>query len=105
MIVEVCLGSAPVGLEEPVSTFPRNEHRLDASSDRAGLLGQRGPADADVSRLRDVVAGKPELTTPCCVTSIEREDDHATSHAPHLTQSRDRVSPVVNGAKSHSGVE
>src|SRR5437763_3504984 len=74
MIVQVRLGPAPVGLEEAVSAVPRNEHRLDAGSDRAGLLGQRRPADAEVSDLRQVVASKPEPTTPSGVRGVEGED-------------------------------
>src|SRR5205085_7340803 len=105
MIVQVCLGPAPVGLEEAVSAVPRNEHRLDAGSDRVGLLGQRRAADAEVSDLRQVVASKPEPTTPSGVTGVEREDHHAASHAPHLAQARDRVMPVMNGANGHRSVE
>src|SRR6266705_5687063 len=105
MIVQVGLGPAPIGLEEAVRAVPWNEHRLHAGSDRAGLLGQRRPADAEVSDLRQVVASKPEPTTPSGVTGVEREDHHAASHAPHLAQARDRVLPVMNGAKGHRGVE
>src|ERR1022692_238885 len=87
MIVEVCLGSAPVGLEEAVSAVPRNEHRFHPGSDRAGHLGQRRPADAKVSDLGQVVASQPE---PIRVTGVEREHHlerehhHAASDAPHL---------------------
>ena len=42
MFVQVCLGPAPVGLEEAVSAVPRNGHRLDPGSDRAGQLGSEG---------------------------------------------------------------
>ena len=77
MIVQVCLGPAPVGLEEAVCAVPRNGHRLDAGSDRAGLLGQRRQADADVNCLGQVVASEPEPTTPSGVTGVVREDHHA----------------------------
>src|SRR5450755_3881698 len=100
MIVQVCLGPAPVGLEEAVRAVPRNEHRLYPGSDRAGQLGQRRPPYEEVSDLRQVVASKPEPTTPSGVTAVVREDHHAASHAPHLAQARDRVLPVMNGGKS-----
>src|SRR5262249_59129303 len=101
MIVQVCFGPAPVGLEEAVSAVPRNEHRLHAGSDRAGLLGQRRPAGEKVSDLRQIVASKPEPIAPSGVTGVEREHHHAASHAPHLAQPGNRVLPVMNGAKSH----
>src|SRR5260370_39601179 len=41
MIVQVCLGPAPVGLVETVSAVPRDGHRFHPGSDRAGQLGQR----------------------------------------------------------------
>src|SRR5215472_18869115 len=68
ILVQVCLGPAPVGLEEAVSAVPRNEHRLGAGSDRAGLLGQRRQADEKVSDLRKVVASQPEPTMPSGAT-------------------------------------
>jgi hypothetical protein len=105
VIVQVCLGPAPVGLEEAVSAVPRNRHPLHAGSDRAGLLGQRRPADAEVSDLRQVVASKPEPTTPSSFTGVELEHHHTASHAPHLAQARDRVLPVLDGGNSHCGVE
>src|SRR5262249_10648192 len=105
MIVQVCLGPTPVGLEEAVSAVPRNEHRLRAGSDRAGLLGYRRPPYEQVSDLRQVVASKPEPTTPSGVTGVEREDHYAASHAPHLAQARDRVLPVMDGGNSHRGVK
>src|SRR5438477_9778607 len=52
VIVQVCLGPAPVSLEEAVGAVPRNEHRLRAGADRAGLLAQRRPAGDEVSDLR-----------------------------------------------------
>src|SRR5439155_17838698 len=97
---------APVGLEEAVGAVPRDGYRLDAgSSDRAGLLEKRWPADEEVSDLGQVVASEPEPTKPSAVTAVVREHHHAASHAPHLAQSRDRVPPVMNGAKRHRGVE
>ena len=33
MIVQVCLGPAPVGLKEAVSAIPRNEHRFNVGTD------------------------------------------------------------------------
>src|SRR6266700_3227633 len=99
MIVQVCLGPAPVGLEEAVSAVPRNEQRLQAGSDLAGLLGKRRPPYEEVSDLRQVVASKPEPATPSGVTGVEGEDHHAASHAPHLAQARDRVLPVMDGGK------
>jgi hypothetical protein len=108
MIVEVCLGPAPVGLEEAVSAVPRNEHRFHPGSDRAGHLGQRRRADAKVSDLGQVVASQPE---PIRVTGVEREHHlerehhHAANDAPHLAQAGNRVLPVMNGANSHRGVE
>jgi hypothetical protein len=45
----VCLGPAPVGLEEAVSAVPRNEHRLHAGSDRAGLPGSTADCSAETS--------------------------------------------------------
>src|SRR5712692_7580939 len=80
MIVQVCLGPAPVRLEEAVSAVPRNEHRLHAGSDRAGQLGQRRPSDGD-NDFGQVIANKPEPTTPCGVTAVERQHHHAASHA------------------------
>src|SRR5258708_2330240 len=38
ILFQVCLGPAPVGLEEAVSAVPRNEHRFHPGSDRAGQL-------------------------------------------------------------------
>ena len=60
VLVQVRLGPAPIGLEEAVSAVPRNEHRLQAEPDRAGLLGQRRLADCAVSDLGQVVANQPE---------------------------------------------
>src|ERR1035438_3935137 len=57
------------------------------------------------SDLGQVVASKPEPATPSGVTGIEREHHYAASHAPHLAQPGDRVLPVMNGGKSHRGVE
>src|SRR5215471_15887610 len=105
MIVQVCLGSAPVGLEEAVSAVPRDEHRLHPGSDCAGQLSQRRPPCDEVSDLRQVVTSKPETTTPSGVTGIVREHHHAASHTPHLTQPGGRVLPVMNGGNSHRGVE
>src|SRR5215471_15365923 len=42
---------------------------------------------------------------PSGLTGVEREYHHAASHAPHLAQARDRVLPMMNGRKSHRGVE
>ena len=36
MLVQVCLGAAPVALVEAVRAVPRNEHRFQPGSDRAG---------------------------------------------------------------------
>ena len=105
VFVQVRLGPAPVGLEEAVSAVPRDEHRLHAGSDRAGQLGQRRPADEEVSDLGQVVAGQPEPATPSGVTGVVREHHHAASHAPHLAQAGDRVRPVMNGGERHRGVE
>src|ERR1022692_2143302 len=105
MLVEVCLGSAPVGLEEAVRAVPRNEHRFHPRSDRAGLLGQRRPADAEGSDLGQVVTSQPEPATPAPVTGVELEHHHAASHAPHLEQAGNRILPVMNGGKGHRGVE
>src|SRR5438105_11076587 len=77
MIVQVCLGPAPVGLEEAVSAVPRNEHRLYPCSDRAGQLGKRRPADEEVGDLGQVVASKPEPTKPSGVTGVVGEHDHS----------------------------
>ena len=96
---------APVGLEEAVSAVPWNEHRLHAGSDRAGLLGQQRPAYQEVSDLRQVVASKPEPAAPSGVTGVVREHHHAASHPPHLAQASDRVRPVMDGGKSHRGIE
>jgi hypothetical protein len=41
ILVQVCLGPAPVGLEEAVSAVLRDEHRFHPGFDRPGLLGQR----------------------------------------------------------------
>jgi hypothetical protein len=60
MLVQVCLGPAPVGLVEAVRAVPRNEHRFRAGSDRAGQFGQRGPADKQVSELGKIVTIQPE---------------------------------------------
>src|SRR5438445_7253424 len=104
-VVQVCLGPAPVGLEEAVGAVPRNEHRLYTGSDCAGQLGKRRPADEEVGGLRQVVASKPEPTKPSGVTGVVREHHHAASDAPHLAQARDRVLPVMDGGNSHRGVE
>ena len=55
------LGSAPVGLEEPVSTVPWDEHRHNPASDHARQLG--GEADRGGSDLREVVVAS-SLTSP-----------------------------------------
>src|SRR5271165_1982258 len=105
MVVQICLGPTPVRLEEAVSAVPRDRHWLYPGSDRAGLLGQRRPADKKVSDLRQIVASKPEPTKPSGVTAVVREHHHTASHAPHLAQASDRVLPVMDGGKSHCGVE
>ena len=102
VLVQVRLGPAPVGLEEAVDAVPRNEHRLHPGSDRAGQLGR----EADTGRPpREVVTSEPEPATPAPVTGVAREHHHAASHAPQLAQAGDRVLPVMNGGKSHRGVE
>jgi hypothetical protein len=52
--------------------------------------------------LGQVVASQPE---PVRVTGVGREHHHAAGDAPHLAQARDRVLPVIDGGKSHRGVE
>jgi hypothetical protein len=69
-VVQVCLGPAPVGLEEAVRALPRNEHRLDPGSDRAGLLGQRRSARDEFSDLGQVVTSQPEPAKPSGVTAV-----------------------------------
>ena len=105
VFVQVRLGPAPVGLEEAVSAVPRDEHRLRPGPDRAGQLGQRGPAGEKAGELGQVVAGEPEPVTPAGVAGVVREHHHAAGHAPHLAQPGDRVLPVMNGGDGHRGVE
>ena len=56
----------------------------------------------EAAKLGQVVTSQPELAR---VTGVEREHHHAASNAPHLAQAGDRVLPVMNGGKSHRGVE
>src|SRR5579884_391606 len=83
-LVQVCLGSPPVGLEEAVNAVPWNGHRVDSRSDCTRLPGQRGPASDQVGDLGQIVAGEPEPATPGGLTGVELEHDHAASDAPHL---------------------
>src|ERR1700722_3186182 len=67
IVVQVRLGTTPVGLEEAVHAVPRDEHRLRPGSDRAGQLGQRRTACDEFSDLGQVVTSQPEPAMPCGV--------------------------------------
>jgi hypothetical protein len=62
VLVQVRRGPAPLGLEEAVSTIPRNGHRLHPGADRARQLSSE--ADARGSDLGQVVTSQPEPATP-----------------------------------------
>ena len=68
MLVQVCLGPAPVGLVKAVSAVPRDGHRFGPGSDRAGQLGQGRPASPEAGVLGQVVTSQPE---PVRVTGVD----------------------------------
>src|SRR6185503_12691299 len=103
--VQVCLGPAPVRLEEAVGAVPWDQHRLDPGSDLTGQRGDRRPADQELSDLGEVVASQPEAMEPAGITGVVREHDDSTSDTAHLTQACDRVRPVMNGGERHRSVE
>ena len=104
MFLQVCLGPAPVRLEEAVGAVPRDEHRLRPAPDRPGQ--PRQPARVvNAGDLRQVVPGEPEPPAPGDFAGVVGEHHHAAGHAPHLAQARDRVLPVVDSAERHRGVE
>src|SRR5919198_6305933 len=84
ILVQVCLGPAPVGLEEAVSAVPRDEHWFYSGSDCAGQFGSE--ADAGGGDLGQVVTSQPEPATPAAVTGVAGEHPHAASNAPHFAQ-------------------
>ena len=104
-IIEVCLGPTPIGLEEAVSAVPGDRHRFHVGTDGPSQLGQRRPANEEVSNLRQVVAGKPEPATPPGIAAVKGEHHRALSNALHLHQTRDRVRPVVDRGEGHRRVE
>ena len=85
VLVQVCLGPAPVGLEEAVSAVPRDEHRFHPGSDRVGQLGQRWPGpDAVGSDLGQVVTSQPEPASQghwCRTGTPPRGERRAASRA------------------------
>src|SRR4051812_5498065 len=64
VILQIRLRSAPVRLEQAVSTVPWNRHRLSAGADRVGHPRKRGKFCEDGGELGQVVAGKPEPVLP-----------------------------------------
>ena len=89
MIVQVCLGPAPVGLEEAVGAVPRNDHRLRAGSDRAGQF-------ADPLPLLRAASLRAVSRYPCC-----RQRKSTTAHVGHpmicrgASSSLQRTAPIL----------
>jgi CubicO group peptidase (beta-lactamase class C family) len=103
LLVEVRLRPPPVGGEVAVPAVPRDRYRLQPGADRAGPLGQRRPAGAQLRVLGHVVAGQPEVTVEAA--GVEMEGHDAAGDAPHLPVAGDNVRPVLVGRHGHRGVE
>ncbi|MGH3161549.1 MAG: serine hydrolase domain-containing protein, partial [Streptosporangiaceae bacterium] len=103
LLVEVRLRPPPVGGEVAVTAAPRDGYRLQPGADRAGPLGQRRPAGAQLRVLGHVVAGQPEVTVEAA--GVEMEGHDAAGDALHFPVAGDSVRPVVVGRHGHRGVE
>ena len=92
--VEVCLGSAPVGLEEAVSAVPRDEHRFHPAFDCAGLFGKRRPADKEVRELlgrRDAILARAATGPPPSALARSRGRAALEELVPRINASIARV--------------
>src|SRR6185369_233944 len=78
-LVQVRLRPPPVGGEVTVAAVPRDGYRLQPGADRAGPLGQRRPAGAQLRVLGHVVADQPE--GPFQTADVEMEGHHAAGEA------------------------
>src|SRR6478735_11085842 len=94
-LVQVRLRPPPIGGEVAVAAVPRDGYRLQPGADRAGPLGQRRPAGAQLRVLGHVVADQPE--GPFQTADVEMEGHHAAGDAPHLAVAGDNVRPVLVG--------
>src|SRR5215475_14307824 len=94
-LVQVRLRPPPVRGEVAVAAVPRDGYRLEPGADRAGPLGQRRPACAQLRVLGHVVADQPEGAFE--TADVEMEGYDAAGHAPHLPVAGYNVRPVLVG--------